>query len=74
MDNPKCIIEGCERQQEQRGVCVACRAHLSDAIYRGEITEDDLVANGLLLPRKIAAHRPKVTHVSIAIAKLKGNQ
>jgi hypothetical protein len=55
-----CIVPECKRPQKTRGLCGPCRQQAGNAIRRGETTDNELVAAGLMLPHK-AKVRPRVS-------------
>ncbi len=40
----------CDRQAKIRGLCATCRSAAYRAVARGEVTEEELVTEGLMLP------------------------
>ncbi len=47
-----CLL-GCKRPAYRRGVCEACNEAAKYARQRGLMTDEDMVKQGLLLPRRI---------------------
>jgi len=54
-----CLIRGCDNPPVARGLCQTCRAAAKAAIQRGEVTEDELIERGLLLPAVTAGRKPE---------------
>ena len=48
---PSCLVDQCNRPAERRGLCNACRMQAYRKIASGEVTEEWLIENGLLLPK-----------------------
>ena len=70
-EKPKCLVTDCVRKAVQRGVCNACRSNFSAAINRGRITEEELVAAGLMLPVAEGYAKRGQSPAFLAICKLK---
>lgn len=49
----------CENKPQSRGLCFRCTAAASAAITRGETSDDELIENGLRLPRKRLGRPPE---------------
>ncbi len=49
VDAGKCIT--CDNKPQTRGLCFRCNAAASAAITNGEVTDQELVDDGLRLPR-----------------------
>jgi hypothetical protein len=47
-----CITPGCEAKQYSRGVCQTCYQVAHRLMHEGKATDEQLVALGMLLPRK----------------------
>lgn len=50
MAEKKCIIKGCTRKQKCRGLCNPCYHHAITARRNREMTDEEMVALGLILP------------------------
>lgn len=48
----------CRNKPVARGLCSTCRAAAKAAIDRGEVTEQQLIDSGLLLPAMNAGRKP----------------
>jgi hypothetical protein len=47
-----CIIDGCGRKLQARGLCGPCYTSCTKQIAAGRITEEQAISAGLLLPRR----------------------
>ncbi len=52
IEKPDGICLHCDRTVQARGVCKTHRVALLDMVKRGEVTEDQLIEKGFLLPSK----------------------
>lgn len=69
---PKCLVPECNNKVGmRRGNCEPCYQALQRQVNAGEITDDELVAQGLRAPRKKAG---RASAASKAVAKLKQKQ
>jgi len=70
-DNGKtktCLIRGCTMPAKSRGLCPTCRAAARAAVSRGDTTEEQLIALGLLLPAKNGG-RPMASRFSVELRR-----
>lgn len=63
----KCLLPGCERLEDCRGDCRSCYQMLQRAFKAGELTEEEAIEAGLILPARSKSQSP----VSAAIKNLK---
>lgn len=56
----RCKTAGCKNKSQSRGLCQTCLREAWDMIYRGAVTEDQLVARGKMNPRQRAG-RPRIS-------------
>lgn len=63
----KCLT--CPNKAFTRGLCAACRAAASAAIHRGDITEQELIDAGKMLPAQRAG-RPRQSGMARALENL----
>lgn len=54
-----CIVPGCTCRQHLRGLCQGCSKARQRAVTTGKITEEALIAAGLLLPNKLHGKQGK---------------
>ena len=52
-----CLIVNCDRPVVSRGCCQTCYGEARRAVRAGEITDEELIRRGLLLPPHRAAMR-----------------
>lgn len=58
VDQQLCLLDH-DAQEYSRGLCQRCLEAARNAIARGEITEQELVNRGLMLPAKTRGRRSK---------------
>jgi hypothetical protein len=67
----RCLIDGCVRKAFSRGLCQKCLGAARTKISIGRVTEEALVAAGLMLKAKKSPGRPPSTPFGKAAAKSK---
>jgi hypothetical protein len=55
----KCIINDCPNESASRGLCHTCRKAAKTAILHNQVTEEQLLDAGMILPVKASGRKPQ---------------